>query len=100
MICPGNPEHRGVRVIKMDKRIVGNDFPHYAKAICAVKGCGIWIKWLSRKEAERLEGVQEQLESDTGMGMREEGAGFSDKELNQIREIVREEIKRLEECYD
>lgn len=81
MRCPGNPEHEGIRVILM-KDIMGSDSPHYAKAIC--KECRVWIKWLSRTQANHL------LANDGEM----DGEILSPEMEAEIRRIVREEIAK------
>lgn len=45
MKCPAYPEYKGINVI-----VQCESSPHYAGAWCAVKGCGLWIKWLNRAQ--------------------------------------------------
>lgn len=106
MKCPGNPEHEGINAI-----VQSEDGPHYAGAWC--QECKLWIKWMSRKDYEAF-----RKEEDAGGVRRSERLGprrdesprpeplpgvlgkprvLNDGELEQIREIVREEIKKARE---
>lgn len=86
MICPGNPEHTGIEVVKSSiaKGIIS---PHYAKAICAE--CHVWIKWLSRKQADAIDAGKEIPY----------GIELPDHIREDIREIVRQEIEYHEIEY-
>ena len=91
MKCPGDAEHEGLRVIKLDPEIT----PHYAKAMCAE--CGVWIKWLSKRQWVEIhvDGIAEDKAEVYGVDL---SAAFE----KAIREIVRDEIKKMavEGCVD
>jgi hypothetical protein len=81
MKCPGDPEHEGIEVTFLNSKS-----PHHASARCAI--CGVWIKWLSKREAKQLNGKETMREAEIL------GVDLSIEFTNEIRKIVREEIQK------
>lgn len=74
--------HESVKVI-----ILPEDYPHYAKLVCAHPGCvRPWLKWLGRSEADHLLAMVAEEKA------RVYGVDLSVEMTNEIRRIAREEV--------
>lgn len=84
MKCPGNAKHTG---IKVELKNTGSA-RRYAKVVCAV--CDLWLRWMRREEyIEYLWSKGERFGLDETLS---EGLG------DHIREIARDEIKKMEDA--
>lgn len=87
MKCPGNPEHKGIRIVRLNLKRPELSINTYANALCAE--CGLWIARLDRNDARAILLSEEKR---TGRKQEIRINLLPDEAREQIREIVRDEI--------